>query len=334
MDLSSLLSGYPKPLNPHLDQTRQGIRQWAWQTGLLCEGSRRRLPAGAAWDEEIFDAADLALQAAYSYPHASAERLFMVTKSNVWIVAVDDYFSRTFKLTEDQVGARVFVHQLKACLQAGTPPASSTGHPIEHSMIDIFQGMSEMMSAEWKTRWRTALIRFAEAWLWELAKIRQQKVPTPLEFTQIRRDAYAGQEGILCTVEYALGVEAPRRLADRWTFRALVEACTDTCSLFNDLVSHHRESREEGELCNAVTVFADLLNLGERQAQALVAQMVEQRLHDFEAIFHRELPALLPPDNTPPTEFDQLNAVAAGLRQTMIGLLMWQKEASRYASDR
>ncbi len=83
--------------NPHLEQTRRRVKQWAHQVGLLAPEYTTAWPE--RWSERTFEKADFPLWTAMTHPDAGADELNLVTDWHVALWFVDDLFLPLFRST-------------------------------------------------------------------------------------------------------------------------------------------------------------------------------------------------------------------------------------------
>ena len=104
MQLPEMYMPYPARLNPHVETARAHARAWARAVGLLDEQPAIR--GVRAWSEAEYDALDLGLFAALTFPDAPAPKLDLLTDWNVWswytfnfFLDPNDPFQSGFRLT-------------------------------------------------------------------------------------------------------------------------------------------------------------------------------------------------------------------------------------------
>jgi hypothetical protein len=307
--------------NPSADLLRRDGDAWTYNMELLPltagpdEWSDIRLPECAAW----------------CYPVAARDELFLLYHVYVWMFALDLLFVRTFKAERDLNGARDMVDRLSRFMPLdGTARAMpEPKNPIERSTADIWLRLTPSRSTAWKRSMLNALMEYADGQCWELECMRSERIPDPAEYLVRRRATYGGPIGI-CLAEHVAGAEVPTRVRRSRPFRALADAWTDIQALHNDIRSYRREVEHEEETCNSVLVFAKFLDISADEAAAVVNRLRTARLSEYEHLENTQLPELCDQLQLNGDDREQLSAVTKAMRDHLAGYRAWQDSATRY----
>ncbi|MEU8753147.1 terpene synthase family protein [Streptomyces chartreusis] len=318
-------SSYPIPdtwqENPSADLLRRDGDAWTYSTELLPisadpdEWSAIRLPECAAW----------------CYPVAARDELFLLYHVYAWMFALDLLFVRTFKAERDLKGARAMVDRLPLFMPLnGTARAMpDPEHPIERSLADLWLRLTPSRSAAWKHDMRDAQMEYADGQCWELECMYDDRIPDPAEYLVRRRASYGGPVGI-CLAEHVADAEVPTRVRRSRQFRALIDAWTDIQALHNDVRSYRREVEHEEETCNSVLVFARFLGISVDEAAVVVSRLRTARLGEYEYLENHQLPQLCDQLQLGGNDREQLSAVVKAMRDHLTGFHAWQNSATRY----
>ena len=321
MRTSSFSMPYPWQENPSVDLLRRDGDAWTYRMGLLPlaadpdEWSAIRLPECAAW----------------CYPFASTDELFLFYHVYAWMFALDLLFVHTFKAEHDLDGAQAMTERLSLFM-----PLDSTGrtmpdpeNPIERSLADLWLRLTPTRSMAWKRDMLSAQIDYIDGQYWELECMSSEWVPDPAEYLVRRRASYGGAVGI-CLAERAAKAEVPPRVRCSRPFRALMDAWTDIQTLHNDVRSYRREIEQEGETCNSVLAFATLLTISADEAATVVTRLRAARLSEYMHLDSTGLPELAKRLRLDHDEKEQLSAVMKAMRDHLAGFHTWQNSAARY----
>ncbi|MDH6615624.1 hypothetical protein M2163_002732 [Streptomyces sp. SAI-135] len=263
MSITSSSIPYAWRENPSADLLRHDGDTWTYSMGLL--------PVSATPDE--WSAIRLPECAAWCYPVAPRDELFLMYHVYAWMFALDLLFVRTFKADRDLDGARAMVDRLPLFmpLDGSARAMPEPQNPIERSLADIWLRLAPTRTTAWKRDMLQAQMDYAEGQCWELECIRDRRIPDPSEYLVRRRGSYGGPVGI-CLAEHVAGAEVPVQVRRSRPFRALMDAWTDIQALHNDIRSYRREVEDEDETCNSVLVFARFLELTIDEAAASVSR--------------------------------------------------------------
>jgi germacradienol/geosmin synthase len=300
-------------LNPHVDQARAQVKEWARQMGMFDE-EYAQWPQ--RWSEETFTRADFPLFIALTHPDADARELELVTDWHVALWFVDDLFLPLYRRDHDQESAAAQVERLMLFLPLdGLPRPLRPGNPVERAFADLWTGTAATMSPLWRERFISSVRRFLDGVLWELEHV-DHAVIDLIEYLGARRD-FGGLQFTAVLMEHAMGELRPDVLRRR-EFRTAVDAFVDAISLHNDIVSYDREVDEGTVANNGVEVAGKALGLPRRDAAAVVNDLLTARVDTL-----ANAPATVPPEAVRFVE---------SLQEALAGSYLWHELTGRFGS--
>ncbi|MGW1077894.1 family 2 encapsulin nanocompartment cargo protein terpene cyclase [Streptomyces sp. NPDC002537] len=321
-ELPSFYMPYPARLNPHLEGARGHSKAWAREMQMI-EGS-------GIWDETDFDTHDYALLCAYTHPEASGPDLDLITDWYVWVFFFDDHFLDIFKRTGDMTGAKAYLDRLPAFMPIDRPDATEEpANQVEAGLADLWARTVPAMSEDWRRRFMESTRHLLEESLWELSNINEGRLSNPVEYIEMRRKV-GGAPWSANLVEYAARAEVPAAIAASRPMRVLKDTFSDGVHLRNDLFSYERETREEGELANAVLVLEKFLDCGTQEAADAVNDLLTSRLQQFEHTALVEVEPLLLEHGLDAKAHADVFAYVKGLQDWQSGGHEWHMRSSRY----
>jgi germacradienol/geosmin synthase len=342
-ELPEFYMPYPARLNPHLETARAHTKAWARQMGMLDSKPHAPWDRGTGrpgapplahgsniWDERKFDSMDFALLTAYTHPDAPGPELDLVTDWYVWVFFFDDHFLEKYKRSRDLAGAQEYLARLPAFMPVhptGTPPEPT--NPVELGLADLWARTAPARSADWRLRFAESTENLLKESLWELANIREDRVPNPIEYIETRRKV-GGAPWSADLVEHAVGAEIPPAIAPTRPMRVLKDTFSDGVHLRNDIFSYQRETEEEGEVNNGVLVVERFLDVRPQRAADVVNDILTSRLHQFENTAITEVPLLLEEHGLGPIERENVLRYVRGLQDWQSGGHEWHMRSSRY----
>src|SRR2546423_7469679 len=114
------------------------------------------------------------------------------------------------------------------------------------------------------------------------------------------------------------------------TMRQLDNAAQDYACLTNDVFSYQKEIQFEGEIHNMVFVMESFLGCDRLRARDIVAELMAERMRQFEHIVAEELPAMFEQFGLNEKVQDTLTGYARELQDWMSGILEWHRKCPRY----
>jgi germacradienol/geosmin synthase len=310
---------HPARLSPHVELARAESTAWARELGML-EGS-------GIWTEADLAAHDYALLCGYTHPEASPQMLTLITEWYVWVFFFDDHFLAAYKRSGDRDGANAYLNKLCTFMTVDDLPEPS--NPGEAGLADLWARTAPFRSADWARRFAQSTGHLIKSSLWELDNINALRVPNPVEYIEMRRQA-GGAPWSANLVEHAVGAEVPAGIAAARPMRVLRDAFADSVHLRNDIFSYQREIEQEGELDNGVLVAEVFLGCPTQQAADHVNDLLTSRLRQFEHTALAEVPALLAGPGADPAQAAQVALYVRGLQDWQSGGHEWHLRSSRY----
>ncbi|GAV39692.1 germacradienol/geosmin synthase Cyc2 [Streptomyces acidiscabies] len=322
--LPELRMPYEVRLSPHLEGARQRLVPWMRATGMLDEG---------VWDEDRLRAADLPLCSAGIDPDADARELDLSSRWLAWGTYADDYYPLVFGRRGDFAGARVATARLSACMpveDGETPPVPVSG--MERGLADLWADTTADMTPDERRAFRASVDKMTESWLWELSNQLQNRVPDPVDYLEMRRATF-GSDLTLSMCRLGLGPAVPPEVYASGPVRSLENAAIDYGALLNDVFSYQKEIEYEGEVHNAILVVQNFFGCDYPTGVRIVADLINQRMEQFEHIVAHELPVLYDDFDLSSDARAGMDAYVADLRHWMAGVLNWHRQVDRYKPE-
>lgn len=309
-------------LSPHLDDARRNVMSWAARMGMLD-------PAAAIWDGHKLWACDFALCAAGINPDADAEQLDVMTQWLTWGTYGDDYYPKVFGRSRDLVGAKLCNERLLRFIPVETTELPVPVNALERGLADLWVRGAGPMSVEGRATIRRSIEVMLEAWLWELGNLALNRVPDPIDYIEMRRDAWGTD------LTFNLG-----RVSSRWSMppeifrsrpvRSLVNTAADCAALANDIFSYQKEIQFEGDVHNCVLVVENFLDCSKERAVRVVHDLYTARLEQFEHIVATELPALYDDFELDAEARASMDGYVVALQQWLAAIMRWHDGTHRY----
>ncbi|WP_119730846.1 terpene synthase family protein [Thermomonospora amylolytica] len=320
LPLPDLHMPYPVRTSPHLDAARRHILDWARTMGMLDE---------AVWDEERFVGFDLAHCAAMIHPEAAPERLNLSADWLTWGTYGDDYFPVVFGTRRDLAGAWLCNERLPSFMPLDLGPVPTPVNPLERGLADLWRRTAEPMTMSARRRFRTAVTDMTSSWLWELANQAQNRIPDPVDYIEMRRRTF-GSDMTMSLARLEHPDVIPEHVHRTRVIRELETAAQDYACFTNDLFSYQKEVQFEGEVHNLVLVVENFLDIDRIKARDIVADLMTERVHQFERIIAHDLPRLFEEHDLDAPARRLLSRHAEDLKDWMSGILEWHRTCVRY----
>ncbi|MGW5353216.1 terpene synthase family protein [Streptomyces sp. NPDC004031] len=318
-------------LSPHLDAAREHCATWCERMGLL--GPEPGVPVpGGVWDADKLADFDLALCAAGIHPEATEEALDLATQWLAWGTYADDYYARVFGRTGDLLAARLTTDRMRLFmpLDAGLVPPPLTA--LERGLADLWRRTAAPMDRAARCEFRTAVEDMTASWLWELGNLRQNRIPDPVDYIEMRRASFgSGLTTALTRIGHGAGLSPEIRRSR--PVQAAESAAADFGCLVNDVFSYRKEIQFEGDIHNAVLVVEKFLDCGPAEAVRVVGALLAARLAEFQHVTETQLPALYEEFALGPEAREALDGHVRQLRDWMAGVLHWHRECRRYDEE-
>ena len=312
--------------NPNLETARRYSKEFAGRTGMLST-----LPGGiGVWDPERFDAMDLAYCGHMIDAHSDADGLNMTACWLTWGTYGDDYFPVVFTRIGDLAGAKTFVARQVAFmpLEPGTPTPVPM-NPAERALAELWPPTAAGMSPTGRRQFRQANQAMLESWLWEFQNQRQNRIPDPVDYVEMRRDTF-GSGLTMSLARLRQEERIPPEIFKTRPLRALENAAADYACFTNDVFSYQKEIEFEGEVNNMVLVVQQFLDVDKDRAVGVVNDLMTARMQQFQHVTDVEFPALFDDYGLDDDTRQALRDFAEELEDWMSGIQEWHRAVDRY----
>ncbi|MEU5881052.1 terpene synthase family protein [Spirillospora sp. NPDC047279] len=317
-------------LNPHLNDARRNLTQWAEEIGLL--HPQPGVPGSEVWDEGKLVDYDLPLCAAGLHPDASPAELDLSSGWLAWGTYADDLYPVAYGRTRDLAGARLCTERLKLFMpvdDASAPPATAPVTPLERGLADLWSRTAAPMDAGARGTFRDAIDAMLDSWLWELANQAQNRIPDPVDYVEMRRRTF-GSELTMSLSRISHGRRIPPEIYRSGPMRSLENAAIDYATLVNDVFSYQKEIEYEGEVHNGILVVRNFFTCDYAAALSIVTDLMTSRMRQFEHVVAHELPILYDDAELGAAERATLDGYVDELRNWLAGILTWHRGCRRY----
>ncbi|MFF0607887.1 germacradienol/geosmin synthase [Nocardia tengchongensis] len=321
LPVRGLVMPYRVTVNPHVDLARADLPEWAASVGLL--------DARAGWTAESLAAADFPALMAMLDPAADAANLVLRSRWCTWGTYADDLATRVFRA--DPVGGRDQLRRLPLQLTDAAPAPSS---PLELGLAALWADTSAECDERGRNLLRATLIELFEGWITVLDNETRKRLPDPVDYLELRRVTSGGPLfGALDALHSPELVTDPRmvELADASIIRQLQHSAQDFAGLVNDLYSYQREIEYDEELHNLVYLTQSFLGCSREQAAAIVVDLANERLAQFELVVRDQLPGFFADHALPEQVRAAILDHVERLRGQMAGNLYWHSMTGRYS---
>ncbi len=308
---------YPLRMSPHLDAARRHAAGWAREKGFL---------DGVIWDERRFAGIDLAHCAAMINADGAPEQVFLTTDWLTWGTYGDDYYPVAFGAGRDVAGARALNTRLKAIMRE--EPAPEPVAPMERGLADLWRRTAASLPERTRAGFRAAVEDMIDSWVWELDNQAAGRIPDPVDYIEMRRRTF-GSDLTASLARLAAAEVVDDSVYQSRVMRELETAAQDFACFTNDLFSYQKEIEFEGELHNMVLVVENFLDVDRVTARAIVVDLMNERMRQFEHILANGLPAMLAMIGDPGVS-RVLERHAALLKDWMAGIMEWHRRCVRY----
>lgn len=302
---------FPSSISPHADILQQHTLDWVRQFNLVTEDN--------AWNR--LQASKFGRLAARAYPHASLDRLEIVSHWNTWLFILDDQC--------DEWGLGKNPAQLailhRRCLEVLTGSEPGTGDAaLVYAIHDIRNRMQPLMPHAWLTRFIQSAAEYFESTEWE-AENRQQNI-WPTVDAYIRMRPYTG--GLLTDIdliELTESISLPLTVRKHPHIRKLTEITNNVVCWSNDIISLQKEYKHH-DMHNLALIFNHHQTMGLQAAIDHVNELITEEVRRFIGL-----------ERSVPSFGDSVDADVAKLidvlRAWMRGNLDWSFESGRYLPE-
>ncbi|MFG6195906.1 germacradienol/geosmin synthase [Nonomuraea sp. JJY05] len=310
-------------LSPHLDAARRNTVAWCGEMGML---------DSSVWDEGRLVDLDLPLCVAGMHPDGSPEELDLGSYWMAWGTYADDYFPAVFGRSRNLAAARIAVERFSAFMPLDGSPAPPPASVLERGLADVWARTVGPMPPEGRRELREAVESTCLAWLWELGNQFANRIPDPVDFIEMRRQA-AGSDLTMGFTRLRHGRRLPRELRESGPIRSLENTVADCGTLINDVFSYQKEIEFEGDLHNGILVVQHFFDCDYPTALGIVTDLLDSRMGQFQHIVEQELPVLSEDLGLDADARQDLDAFVDGLRNWVAGVFHWHHNCSRFDED-
>ncbi|WP_431678238.1 terpene synthase family protein [Kitasatospora sp. KL5] len=314
---------FPTRLNPHLEAARRGVVDWAHRVQLMD-------PVPGIWHEEKLADYDFALCAAGIDPDATPEELDLATGWLAWGTYGDDLYPAVHGAARDLTGAKRRNDRLLEFMPLDGPVTAVPLDGLERGLADLWARTTAPMDDGSRRRFRAAVERMLDAWLWELLNQAQNRIPDPVDYLEMRRLTF-GSDLTMSLARLGHGRSVPDEVHRHASVQALENSAADWAMLVNDVFSYQKEVEYEGEVHNLVLVTQNFFDCDYPTALGIVHDLMKSRMSQFQHIAARELPQLYDDFELDAAARAVLDGYTAELRDWMAAVLTWHRQCHRYA---
>ncbi|MEY9968236.1 germacradienol/geosmin synthase [Streptacidiphilus sp. MAP12-16] len=319
---------YTLRLSPHLDASRRHNTEWARQMGFFAP--LPGVPGPGLWDEQGLRGFDFALCSAGIHPDASADELDLTTDWLTWGTYADDYYPVVFGRTLDLGGAKASNARFSQFMPLDlAAPVPAPVNALERALADLWVRTAGPMTPSARGSFRATVESMTESWLWELDNQRQNRIPDPVDYVEMRRRTF-GSDLTMNLSRLSHGQTVPPEVYRSRPIQAMEHAAADYACLLNDVFSYQKEIQFEGEIHNGVLVVQNFLDCDLPTALRVVNDLMTSRMRQFEHIVTLELPALYQDFGLGPEARRVLDGYAGELKDWLVGILNWHRFCFRY----
>ncbi|WP_245975498.1 terpene synthase family protein [Amycolatopsis palatopharyngis] len=321
---------YPTRTSPHLDAARAHGVKWAEWAGMFA--SVPGTDFGAVWDEERFIGYDLAHCAAMIHADASRKELELSSDWLTWGTYGDDFFPVVFGTSRDLAGAKLCQERLAAFMPLDAGETPEPANALERGLDDLWRRTAGPMPRAAREEFRRAVEDMTSSWLWELDNQAQNRIPDPIDYVEMRRRTF-GSDMTMSLARLAHYESVPAEIYRTRVMHELDTAAQDYACFTNDLFSYQKEIEFEGEVHNMVLVVENFLNVDRYSARDVVADLMTERMREFEHIVKHGLPAMFDEYDLDVQARGILTRHADNLKEWMSGIMEWHRTCARYKEE-
>lgn len=318
-------------LSPHLDAARKHNLEWGARMGLLDAEPGFPVPGGL-WNPRKLADYDFALCAAGIHPAATPDQLNLTTDWLTWGTYGDDYYPLVFGRANDISAARLATERFKLFMPVDGEESPEPVSALERSLADLWQRTAAPMNAGARRTFRASIEDMCESWLWEIGNQKQNRVPDPVDYIEMRRQTF-GSDLTMSLSRIGHGDALPDAVYRSRPVQSMEVAAADFACLLNDVFSYRKEIEFEGEIHNAVLVVQNFLDCGPQEAMNVVGDLMAGRMQEFQHITETQLPLLFDEFSLDEAARKVLLGYAQELRDWLAGILTWHEGCHRYEEE-
>ncbi|NUR57811.1 MAG: germacradienol/geosmin synthase [Catenulispora sp.] len=326
LELPELYMPFPfRTPSPYLGQARTHGLEWAERMGFLDVAPG--VVTGQLWNAGLLAGFDFAYCASMIHADAGPEELDLSTDWLTWGTYGDDLYPARYG--SDLLGAKAQNARLRLFLPLDAATMPEPANPLERGLADLWRRTAGPMKPSDRAWFRATVETMVDSWAWELANQLQRRIPDPVDYVEMRRATF-GADLTMSLARVGHGNLVPQEVYQTRTMRQLDNAAQDYACFTNDLFSYQKEIEFEGEVHNMVFVLESFLGCDRARAGDIVAELMAERMRQFEHIVAEELPAMFEQFALDEQVRDVLTGYALELRDWMSGILQWHRRCPRY----
>lgn len=291
------------------------------------------MPDSGGWTERSMRNADVSLCGAGIAPDIPQSALELNCDWLAWGTYADDWFPMAFAYPADPIGAKACADGLKSYMPLDSPeqgPLPTTA--LQHGLADLWERTATPLTRAQREILRGSIEEMLDSWVWEITNMAQHRIPDPVDYIEMRRYTFGSQ---LTSNLARFGSEeaVPAEVWSSGTVKALVNSASDYACLMNDVFSYQKEIQFEGEIHNSVLVVQNFFGCDRDHALAIVHDLMNSRLDQFQHLAANELPILYEDFKLDAAGRQTLEDYAQGLRNWLAGILNWHAGVGRYREE-
>ncbi|GAA3367253.1 terpene synthase family protein [Streptomyces sannanensis] len=328
--LPDFLMPFTTTLSPHLAAARDNMVAWAHSMGLLAPQPGD--PGSRIWDERKLAGFDFALCAAGLHPDATPEALDLATQWLTWGTYADDYYPAVFGATRDTAAAKACNDRLSLFMPVDSDETPTPVTALERGLADLWVRTAAPMDPDARRTFRAAVDDMLGSWLWEAANQAQNRIPDPVDYIEMRRQTF-GSDLTMALSRLSHGRKIPPEVHESGPMRSLENSAADYACMLNDVFSYQKEIEFEGEVHNSVLVVQNFFDCDYPTALAIVHDLMNSRMREFQHIVANELPVLYDDRDLDAESRRILDGYVKELENWLAGILTWHQNTRRYAES-
>ncbi|MEV4973390.1 family 2 encapsulin nanocompartment cargo protein terpene cyclase [Streptomyces scopuliridis] len=314
-------------LSPYLDHSREHTVEWAHRMGIL--EAQPGIPGSGVWDERRLRRIDLPLCAAGIHPDATAEGLDLTSDWLTWGTYGDDYYPVVYGNARDVAGAKACNDRLALFMPVESFETPVPATALERGLADLWVRTAGRLDPEARRVFRKSVVDMTESWLWELVNQAQNRIPDPVDYIEMRRRTF-GSDMTMSLCRLGHGQVVPPEIYRSGPMRSLENAAQDYATLMNDVFSYQKEVEFEGEVHNGVLVVQNFFNCDYPTALAIIDDLMNSRMSQFQHVVAHELPVLYDDFGLDADARRVLDGYVKELENWLAGILNWHHGCKRY----
>jgi hypothetical protein len=310
---------FPAPVSPHAERARSRHLDWVLSRGLV------RSDAGLL----EYESWDLPQAAARTYPHASAEDLYMLMNWFSLAFLFDDQFDANSTGYAERVAA---VAQEMITIPFRPPGAlPDIVCPITEAWAEVWSWLSDGMSESWRNRFASSWARFRAAHSHEV-RLSAAGVQLGLVDYMALRRITVGIHHSIDAAERSRRFEVPVQVQAHELMRDMRNAAADAIAYMNDIHSLEREERR-GDPHNLVTVLRRDRGCSRQAAIEEAVRMTNRHLHLYERL-ESKMPDVCDELGLDADGRRSVDMGVEGIRNWIRGNYDWALSTGRYAASK